>query len=171
MCLDNFKKLNIESISDKNFYSVKKSKFSFLLKQYLLQKKNNYENEFSNISSIEKVDNSFSSDYSDYSLIYEIPEDKISLEIYYTLNTFYYEKIKINCNKYLTIKNLISIIIENINQINKFFKINENEDNYEIRPSQKNGFPNYKLPICNYNDTISYFINQPLTLTIKIRPL
>ena len=168
MCLDNFKKLNIESISNKNFYSVKKSKFSFLLKQYLLQKKNNYENEFSNISSIENVD-SFSSEYS---LIYDLaPKDNISLEIYYTLNTFCYEKIKINCYKYLTIKNLISIIIENINQINKFFKINENEDNYEIRRSQKNGFPNYKLPICNYSDPINCFINEPLTLTIKLRPL
>ena len=168
MCLDNLKKLNIESISNKNFYSVKKSKISLLLKQYL-QKKNNFENELSDISSIEKTDNSF---LSDYSLIRDLaPEEKISLEIYYTLNTFYYEKIKIICNKYLTIKNFISVIIENINQINKFFKINEDEEIYEIRHSQKNGFPNYKLPICSYSDPINYFINEPLTLTIKIRPL
>ena len=169
MCLDNVKKLNIESISNKNFYSVKKSKISLLLRQYLLQKKNNFENELSDISAIEKTENSF---LSDYSLICDLaPEEKISFEIYYTLNTFYYEKIKIICNKYLTIKKFISVIIVNINQINKFFKINENEENYEMRHSQKNGFPNYKLPICNYSDPINYFINEPLTLTIKIRPL
>ena len=167
MCLDNFKKINLESISDKNLNPNKKSKFSLLITQYLLQKQNNSCIENLNISSIEKINDSF---LSECSLIYDLsPEDKISLDIYYTLNTFYYEKIKINCNKYLTIKKFISVIIENINHINKFFKINENEENYEIRHSEKNGFPNYKLPICNYSYPINYFINEPLTLTIKIR--
>ena len=95
---------------------------------------------------------------------------KIELYIYYTLCEFYYKKIKIIVHEDYSISSMISYTIDKINQdliLNGGFKMNDNEELYEIRYSKKNGFPNYNKPLISKSNFVKNFPGMELTLCLK----
>ena len=95
---------------------------------------------------------------------------KIELYIYYTLCEIYYKKIKIIVHEDYSISPLISYTIDKINEdliLNGGFKMNDNEELYEIRYPKKNGFPNYNKPLISKSNFVKNFPGMELTLCLK----
>ena len=76
--------------------------------------------------------------------------NKIKINLFYTLNELYYKNIDLYINDNYDIISLISYAIDFINNdliINKiYFKLINNENLYEIRLKKKNGKPNFDYP-------------------------
>lgn len=95
---------------------------------------------------------------------------KIELYIYYTLCEIIYKKIKIIINENYSISSMISYTIDKINEkliVNGGFKINDNENLYEIRYAKKDGSPNYNKPFISKCFSVKDFPGKKLTLCLK----
>jgi hypothetical protein len=65
---------------------------------------------------------------------------------------------------------MISYTIDKINKdliVNGGFKMNDNEELYEIRYAKKNGFPNYNKPLISKSNFVKNFPGMELTLCLK----
>ena len=96
--------------------------------------------------------------------------NKIELYIYYTLCEILYKKIKIIVHEDYSISSMISYTIDKINKdliVNGGFKMNDNEELYEIRYAKKNGFPNYNKPLISKSNFVKNFPGMELTLCLK----
>ena len=146
---------------------IHKSKISSLIEKYLNSPIKNSSNEFKKSKSVQRLDSISTNNSSFMTYI----NNKIKINLFYTLNELYYKNIDLYINDNYDIISLISYAIDFINNdliINKiYFKLINNENLYEIRLAKKNGKPNFDYPSLNLNTLAKNFIHEKLVLIRK----
>ena len=146
---------------------IHKSKISSLIEKYLNSPIKNSSNEFKKSKSVQRLDSISTNNSSFMTYI----NNKIKINLFYTLNELYYKNIDLYINDNYDIISLISYAIDFINNdliINKiYFKLINNENLYEIRLAKKNGKPNFDYPSLNLNTLAKNFIHEKLVLVRK----
>ena len=146
---------------------VHKSKITSLIEKYLNSPIKNSSNEVKKSKSVQRLDSisTINSSFMNYI------NNKIKINLFYTLNELYYKNIDLYINDNYDIISLISYAIDFINNdliINKiYFKLINNENLYEIRLAKKNGKPNFDYPSLNLNTLAKNFIQEKLVLVRK----
>ena len=146
---------------------VHKSKITSLIEKYLTSPIKNSSNEVKKSKSVQRLDSISTINSSFMTYI----NNKIKINLFYTLNELYYKNIDLYINDNYDIISLISYAIDFINNdliINKiYFKLINNENLYEIRLAKKNGKPNFDYPSLNLNTLAKNFIQEKLVLVRK----
>jgi len=146
---------------------VHKSKITSLIEKYLNSPIKNSSNEVKKSKSVQRLDSISTINSSFMTYI----NNKIKINLFYTLNELYYKNIDLYINDNYDIISLISYAIDFINNdliINKiYFKLINNENLYEIRLAKKNGKPNFDYPSLNLNTLAKNFIQEKLVLVRK----
>ena len=146
---------------------VHKSKISSLIEKYLNSPIKDNSNEFIKSKSVQTLDSVSTVNSSFMTYI----NNKIKINLFYTLNEIYYKNIDLYINDNYDIISLISYAIDFINNdliINKiFFKLINNENLYEIRLAKKNGKPNFDYPSLDLKTLAKNFIQERLVLVRK----
>ena len=146
---------------------VHKSKITSLIEKYLNSPIKNSSNEVKKSKSVQRLDSISTNNSSFMTYI----NNKIKINLFYTLNELYYKNIDLYINDNYDIISLISYAIDFINNdliINKiYFKLINNENLYEIRLAKKNGKPNFDYPSLNLNTLAKNFIQEKLVLVRK----
>ena len=146
---------------------VHKSKITSLIEKYLNSPIKNSSNEVKKSKSVQRLDSISTINSSFMTYI----NNKIKINLFYTLNELYYKNIDLYINDNYDIISLISYAIDFINNdliINKiYFKLINNENLYEIRLAKKNGKPNFDYPSLNLNTLAKNFIHEKLVLVRK----
>ena len=146
---------------------VHKSKITSLIEKYLNSPIKNSSNEVKKSKSVQRLDSISTINSSFMTYI----NNKIKINLFYTLNELYYKNIDLYINDNYDIISLISYAIDFINNdliINKiYFKLINNENLYEIRLAKKNGKPNFDYPSLNLNSLAKNFIHEKLVLIRK----
>jgi len=146
---------------------IHKSKITSLIEKYLNSPIKNNSNEIIKSKSVQTLDSISTINSSFMTYI----NNKIKINLYYTLNELYYQNIDLYINDNYDVISLISYAIDFINNdliINKvYFKLINNENLYEIRLAKKNGKPNFDYPPLNLNTLAKNFIQERLVLVRK----